>query len=185
MIRKNIIVILMLFSFLFTDIGLSEEGDNFSLERDEPYEITSENMFIEREQKTIGFSGNVILKQGSAYLTADQIELFFNNSFNEEGFYKMLASGNILIKNNDSTSITGNLATYNVSDEKIIMTENVVLKNQMSMIKGNKLILDINSGKIEIFDDKLDQERVKGVLVDQNNKEEQWNGHWRSKAYSS
>ena len=173
MIRKNIIAILMLFSFLFTDIGLSEEGDNFSLERDEPYEITSENMFIEREQKTIGFSGNVILKQGSAYLTADQIELFFNNSFNEEGFYKMLASGNILIKNNDSTSITGNLATYNVSDEKIIMTENVVLKNQMSMIKGNKLILDINSGKIEIFDDKLDQERVKGVLVDQNNKEEQ------------
>ena len=185
MIRKNNIVILMLFSFLFTDIGLSEEDDNFSLERDEPYEITSENMFIEREQKTIGFSGNVILKQGSAYLTADQIELFFNNSFNEEGFYKMLASGNILIKNNDSTSITGNLATYNVSDEKIIMTENVVLKNQMSMIKGNKLILDINSGKIEIFDDKLDQERVKGVLVDQNNKEEQWNGHWRSKAYSS
>ena len=173
MIRKNIIVILMLFSFLFSDIGLSEEDDNFSLERDEPYEITSENMFIEREQKTIGFSGNVILKQGSAYLTADQIELFFNNSFNEEGFYKMLASGNILIKNNDSTSITGNLATYNVSDEKIIMTENVVLKNQMSMIKGNKLILDINSGKIEIFDDKLDQERVKGVLVDQNNKEEQ------------
>ena len=173
MIRKNNIVILMLFSFLFTDIGLSEEGDNFSLERDEPYEITSENMFIEREQKTIGFSGNVILKQGSAYLTADQIELFFNNSFNEEGFYKMLASGNILIKNNDSTSITGNLATYNVSDEKIIMTENVVLKNKMSMIKGNKLILDINSGKIEIFDDKLDQERVKGVLVDQNNKEEQ------------
>ena len=173
MIRKNNIVILMLFSLLFTDIGLSEEDDNFSLERDEPYEITSENMFIEREQKTIGFSGNVILKQGSAYLTADQIELFFNNSFNEEGFYKMLASGNILIKNNDSTSITGNLATYNVSDEKIIMTENVVLKNQMSMIKGNKLILDINSGKIEIFDDKLDQERVKGVLVDQNNKEEQ------------
>jgi len=173
MIRKNIIAILMLFSFLFTDIGLSEEGDNFSLERDEPYEITSENMFIEREQKTIGFSGNVILKQGSAYLTADQIELFFNNSFNEEGFYKMLASGNILIKNNDSTSITGNSATYNVSDEKIIMTENVVLKNQMSMIKGNKLILDINSGKIEIFDDKLDQERVKGVLVDQSNKGEQ------------
>ena len=84
----------------------------------------------------------------------------------------MLASGDILIKNNDSTSISGNLATYNVSDGKIIMTENVVLKNQMSMINGNKLILDINSGKIEIFDDKLDQERVKGVLVDQSNKKE-------------
>jgi lipopolysaccharide export system protein LptA len=52
------------------------------------------------------------------------------------------------------------------------MTENVVLKNQLSMINGNKLILDINSGKIEIFDDKLDQERVKGVLVDQEDDKE-------------
>ena len=83
MIRKNIIVIFMLFSFFLTEIGISDEGDNFSVERDEPYEITSENMFIEREKRTISFSGNVILKQGSAYLTADQIELFFNNNFNE------------------------------------------------------------------------------------------------------
>ena len=173
MIRKNIIAIFMVFAFFLTDIGLSEEVNNFSVERNEPYEITSENMFIEREQKTISFSGNVILKQGLAHLKADQIELFFINSFSQEGFYKMMASGNILIKNNDSISVTGNLATYNVSDEKIIMTENIVLKNQMSMINGNKLILDINSGKIEIFDDKLDQERVKGVLVDQSNKEEQ------------
>ena len=173
MIRKNIIATFIFFSFFFTDIGLSEEVNNFSVERNEPYEITSENMFIEREQKTISFSGNVILEQGLAYLKADQIELFFINSFSQEGFYKMMASGNILIKNSDSISVTGNLATYNVSDEKIIMTENIVLKNQMSMINGNKLILDINSGKIEIFDDKLDQERVKGVLVDQSNKEEQ------------
>tara|TARA_Y100000996_G_scaffold40209_1_gene27890 strand:- start:366 stop:887 length:522 start_codon:yes stop_codon:yes gene_type:complete len=173
MIRKNIIATFMLFSFFLTDIGISEEDDNFSVERNEPYEITSENMLIEREKKIISFSGNVILKQGSAYLTANQIELFFDKKFSQDGFYKMLASGNILVKNNDSTSITSNFATYNVSDEKIVMTENVVLKNQISMINGNKLVLDINSGKIEIFDDKLDQERVKGVLVDQGNKKEQ------------
>ena len=59
-----------------------------------------------------------------------------------------------------------------MDDNKLIMTENVVLKNQLSMINGNKLILDINSGKIEIFDDKLDQERVKGVLVDQEDDKE-------------
>ena len=171
--RKNIIAIFMFFSFFLTDIGISQEGNNFSVERNEPYEITSENMLIEREKKTISFSGNVILKQGSAYLTANQIDLFFDKNFSQEGFYKMLASGDILVKNNDSTSITSNLATYNVSDNKIVMTENVMLKNQMSIINGNKLILDINSGKIEIFDDKLDQERVKGVLVDQGNKKEQ------------
>ena len=58
MIRKNIIVIFILFSFFLSDIGLSDEGNSFSVERDEPYEITSENMFIEREKKTMGFSRN-------------------------------------------------------------------------------------------------------------------------------
>ena len=74
--------------------------------------------------------------------------------------------GITVIKNNDLTSIYGNFANYNVMEKKLIMTDGVTLKNQMSTIKGNKLILDLNSGKIEIFDDELDQERVKGVLVE-------------------
>lgn len=172
MINKSILILIIFFVFFQIDQVLSEESNNFSMEQNEPYEIIAENMFIEREQNVVGFSGNVVLKQGLANLKADQILLFFNENFDQEGFYKMEASGNILIRNNEATSITGNSATYNVDDNKLIMTENVVLKNQLSMINGNKLILDINSGKIEIFDDKLDQERVKGVLVDQEDDKE-------------
>tara|TARA_B100000700_G_scaffold307988_1_gene385109 strand:- start:2586 stop:3104 length:519 start_codon:yes stop_codon:yes gene_type:complete len=172
MIKKSIPILIILFNFFQINQALSEESNNFSIEQNEPYEIIAENMFIEREQNIVGFSGKVVLKQGIANLEADQILLFFNKKFDQEDFYKMEASGNILIRNNEATSITGDLAIYNVDDEKLIMTENVVLKNQLSMINGNKLILDINSGKIEIFDDKLDQERVKGVLVDQKDDKE-------------
>ena len=172
MINKSILILISFFVFFQIDQVLSEESNNFSMEQNEPYEIIAENMFIEREQNVVGFSGNVVLKQGIANLKADQILLFFNENFDQEDFYKMEASGNILIRNNEATSITGNSATYNVDDNKLIMTDNVILKNQLSMINGNKLILDINSGKIEIFDDKLDQERVKGVLVDQEDDKE-------------
>ena len=172
MINKSILILISFFVFFQIDQVLSEESNNFSMEQNEPYEIIAEDMFIEREQNVVGFSGNVVLKQGLANLKADQILLFFNENIDQEDFYKMEASGNILIRNNEATSITGNSATYNVDDNKLIMTENVVLKNQLSMINGNKLILDINSGKIEIFDDKLDQERVKGVLVDQEDDKE-------------
>jgi lipopolysaccharide transport protein LptA len=172
MINKSILILIIFFVFFQIDQVLSEESNNFSMEQNEPYEIIAENMFIEREQNVVGFSGNVVLKQGFANLKADQILLFFNENIDQEDFYKMEASGNILIRNNEATSITGNSAAYNVDDNKLIMTENVVLKNQLSMINGNKLILDINSGKIEIFDDKLDQVRVKGVLVDQEDDKE-------------
>ena len=172
MTNKSILILIIFFVFFQIDQVLSEESNNFSMEQNEPYEIIAEDMFIEREQNVVGFSGNVVLKQGFANLKADQILLFFNENIDQEDFYKMEASGNILIRNNEATSITGNSAAYNVDDNKLIMTENVVLKNQLSMINGNKLILDINSGKIEIFDDKLDQERVKGVLVDQEDDKE-------------
>lgn len=166
MTRVNLKMILFI-SFIFvSNLGVSQEVNNFALEINESYEITAENMYIERENQIIAFSGNVELKQGIAKLKTDQMKLFFKHNFDEENFYKMSASGNIIIKNNDLTSIYGNFADYSVTEKKLIMTDGVTLKNQMSTIKGNKLILDLNSGKIEIFDDELDQERVKGVLVE-------------------
>ena len=48
----------------------------------------------------------------------------------------------------------------------MILTGNVTLTNQLSMIKGNKLILDISTGKIEILNDESNQEKVKGILVE-------------------
>ena len=166
MTRVNLKMILFI-SFIFvSNLGVSQEVNNFALEINESYEITAENMYIERENQIIAFSGNVELKQGIAKLKTDQMKLFFKHNFDEENFYKMSASGNIIIKNNDLTSIYGNFANYNVMEKKLIMTDGVTLKNQMSTIKGNKLILDLNSGKLEIFDDELDQERVKGVLVE-------------------
>tara|TARA_B100000941_G_scaffold237303_1_gene180255 strand:+ start:157 stop:657 length:501 start_codon:yes stop_codon:yes gene_type:complete len=166
MTRVNLKIILFISFIFLSNLGVSQQANNFALEINESYEITAENMYIERENQIIAFSGNVELKQGIARLKTDQMKLFFKHNFDEENFYKMSASGNITIKNNDLTSIYGNLANYSVTEKKLIMTNGVTLKNQMSTIKGNKLILDLNSGKIEIFDDELDQERVKGVLVE-------------------
>ncbi len=61
-----------------------------------------------------------------------------------------------------------NIASYSVNGREMILTGNVLLTNEMSMIKGNKLILNIDTGKIEIFNDELNQERVKGILVEEN-----------------
>ena len=166
MTRINLKIILFISFISFSNLGVSQQANNFALEINESYQITAENMYIERENQIIAFSENVELKQGIASLKTDQMKLFFRHNFDEENFYKMSASGNIIIKNNDLTSIYGNFANYNVMEKKLIMTDGVTLKNQMSTIKGNKLILDLNSGKIEIFDDELDQERVKGGLVE-------------------
>ena len=104
MTRVNLKMILFI-SFIFvSNLGVSQEVNNFALEINESYEITAENMYIERENQIIAFSGNVELKQGIAKLKTDQMKLFFKHNFDEENFYKMSASGNIIIKNDDLTS---------------------------------------------------------------------------------
>ena len=101
-------------------------------------------------------------------MSADQIELFFSETLTREGFQEMKALGNVRLENSNSISATGNIASYSVNGREMILTGNVLLTNEMSMIKGNKLILNIDTGKIEIFNDDLNQERVKGILVEEN-----------------
>ena len=125
-------------------------------------------MNLDRNQKIIGFSGKVILNQGPQMMSADQIELFFSETLTREGFQEMKALGNVRLENSNSISATGNIASYSVNGREMILTGNVLLTNEMSMIKGNKLILNIDTGKIEIFNDELNQERVKGILVEEN-----------------
>ena len=70
MINKSLLILIIFFNFFQINQVLSEESINFSMEQNEPYEIFAENMFIEREQNVVGFSGNVVLKQGLANLKA-------------------------------------------------------------------------------------------------------------------
>ena len=128
-------------------------------------------MFLDRNSKVIGFSGNVLINQGPFIMSSDQVELFFIEKFIQKDFKELKATGNVVIENKDIISATGNFATYSVSDKKMILTGNVTLTNQLSMIKGNKLILDVSTGKIEILNDESKQEKVKGILVEENLKE--------------
>lgn len=146
----------------------TNNNDSFIITNEDSYELISDNMFLDRNSSVIGFSGNVSINQGPFFMSADQIELFFIEKFNQKDFKELKATGNIVIENKGIISATGNFATYSVNDKKMILTGNVTLTNQLSMIKGNKLILDIITGRVEILNDESNQEKVKGILVEKN-----------------
>tara|TARA_B100001996_G_C18665351_1_gene594671 strand:- start:1110 stop:1505 length:396 start_codon:yes stop_codon:yes gene_type:complete len=125
-------------------------------------------MHLDRNLKIIDFSGNVLINQGPIFMSSDQVELIFTEKFIQKDFIELKATGNVIIENKDIISATGNYASFSVNDNKMILTGNVTLTNQLSMINGNKLILDINTGKIEILNNESEQKRVKGVMVEKN-----------------
>ena len=155
--------------FISINLAFANTNDNsFIIANEASYELFSDNMFLDRNSSVIGFSGNVSINQGPFLMSADQIELFFVKKFNQKDFKELKATGHIVIENKGIISATGNFATYSVNDKKMILTGNVTLTNQLSMIKGNKLILDISTGKIEILNDESNQEKVKAILVEKN-----------------
>ena len=155
--------------FISINLAFANTNNNsFIIANEASYELFSDNMFLDRNSSVIGFSGNVSINQGPFLMSADQIELFFFKKFNQKDFKELKATGHIVIENKGIISATGNFATYSVNDKKMILTGNVTLTNQLSMIKGNKLILDISTGKIEILNDESNQEKVKAILVEKN-----------------
>ena len=59
MTRINLKIILFISFISFSNLGVSQQANNFALEINESYQITAENMYIERENQIIAFSENV------------------------------------------------------------------------------------------------------------------------------
>ncbi len=67
---------------------------------------------------------------------------------------------------------TGNNASYSVSNNEIILLGNVTLENNLTILKGKKLLIDLESGAIDFMADDNQNNRVKGVLMQSEKKDE-------------
>jgi lipopolysaccharide export system protein LptA len=67
---------------------------------------------------------------------------------------------------------TGNNASYSVRNNEIILLGNVTIENNLTTLKGNKLLIDLESGAIDFMADDNQNNRVKGVLMQSEKKDE-------------
>jgi len=102
---------------------------------------------------------------------ADQMEFTFTNNTSMPIIKNLYASNGVVISNQDMTA-TGNNATYSVSNNEIILLGNVTVKNNFTTLKGNKLLIDLKSGAINFIADDNQNNRVKGVLRQNDTKDE-------------
>ena len=120
----------------------------------------------------VGFiSGYVIINQGPLNFKADQMEFTFTNNTSMPIIKNLYASNGVVISNQDMTA-TGNNASYSVSNNEIILLGNVTVKNNFTTLKGNKLLIDLETGAINFIADDNQNNRVKGVLRQSETKDE-------------
>ena len=155
----------------FDDQLLADESISFDTNINAPLKVDADKMYIDKIALEGGLSGSVSINQGPLNLRADQMEFTFTDNASMPVIKNLYASNGVVISNQDMTA-TGNNASYSVNKNEIILLGNVTVKNNLTTLKGNKLYIDLESGAINFVADQNQNSRVKGVLMQNEKKDE-------------
>ena len=167
---RNYLIFFSIFIY-FNNQLLANELMSFDTNINAPLKVDADKMYIDKIALEGGFSGSVSINQGPLDFKADQMKFIFTNDTSMPLITSLYASNGVVISNQDMTA-TGNNASYSVSNNEIILLGNVTLENNLTILKGNKLLIDLESGAIDFMADDNQNNRVIGVLMQSEIKDE-------------
>jgi lipopolysaccharide export system protein LptA len=136
----------------------------FKHDRTAPIEITSDALEVRQAEDLAIFSGEVVAGQGTLRLTADRVEVAYDEAAEgdpETGTIRnMQAHGNVFISNGAETA-QGEQAEYDVDSGLITMIGSVVLTQGKNVISGQRLVINLNEGQGRM------EGRVKSIFAPQ------------------
>jgi len=167
---RNYLIFFSIFIY-FNNQLLANELMSFDTNIDAPLKVDADKMYIDKIALEGGFSGSVVINQGPLNFKADQMKFIFTNDASLPLITSLFAFNGVVISNQDMTA-TGNNASYSVNNNEIILLGNVTVENNFTTLKGNKLLIDLESGAINFIADDNQNNRVKGVLMQSEEKDE-------------
>jgi lipopolysaccharide export system protein LptA len=161
-------LVLALGAFLATMIApnahaqLSENGG--------PVSYSADNLEYFDGERRLVLTGDVDIVQNDARLRADRITMFFSGSSGgQEGqglasgdIERMIAEGEVYYVR-PAQSARGNRAVYEVAQDAVTFSGNVVVASEENIIRGETLVLQIGSRRTTIRPQA--GQRVRGVFV--------------------
>lgn len=143
----------------------------FRHDAEQPIEVVSDSLEIAKDQETAIFTGNVNAVQGRMGLRADMIKVKYraakgSGASKTSLFSRIDATGNVVLQSPDETA-TGDWAVYEVDDKTITLGGSVVLTRGNSVIKGQRLVVNLTTGqsKIDGGAEVVGQQRVRAVFT--------------------
>lgn len=118
---------------------------------DEPIEISSDRLVLEQNQQLATFTGNVDAVQGDTTLRSDELRVFYTSdeerkaSGSQQSVKRLEADGNVIITQPGETA-EGNSGVYDLAAGKMVLIGDVVLTQGKSVVKGDRLDVDRNTG---------------------------------------
>lgn len=120
---------------------------------DQPIEIDADRLDVEQNSQLATFTGNVDARQGDIRLRASQLKVWYRSGGAPKGsaadvggsIVRIDALGQVLVTSPQETA-RGDVGIYDVASREITLTGEVVLTRGENVIRGQKLVMDMDTG---------------------------------------
>ena len=123
---------------------------------DLPIEINADNLEVQQDKQLAVFRGNVDAKQGDIRLRAQEVKVWYRSGGGQKGkastaadvggaIVRIDAVGQVFVSSPEETA-RGDVGVYDVAEREITLTGDVVLTRGENVIRGQKLVMDMDTG---------------------------------------
>jgi lipopolysaccharide export system protein LptA len=110
-----------------------------------PVDFAADRIEVQDRADRAVFSGNVVARQAQLTLNAGRVTIAYSNASNVE-IQRIDASGGVTVKSPSETA-RGQFAIYDLRRRLITVIGGVTLTRGESVIRGGRLVLDLQSGR--------------------------------------
>ena len=111
-----------------------------------PIDVDANRIEIRDATNQAVFTGAVVIKQGRLTLNSERVTVSYIREGDNPQMQRLDARGAVKLVS-PSETVTSQAAVYDVVAKIITMSGNVVLNRQGSMLNGQRLVLDLASGR--------------------------------------
>jgi lipopolysaccharide export system protein LptA len=155
----------------------------FAKNRDQPVKIEAASLEVRERDKAAVFAGNVVVQQGDTTMRSRQLVVHYNLDADKKGqdapkpaakpagqgvaprqIERLEATGGVIVTTREQTA-TGDNGLFEMKSNTVTLSGNVVLTQGQNVLRGERLIVDLNSGVSRIEAGKGGSGRVQGLFV--------------------
>lgn len=135
---------------MFAAVPASSQSALGGLDTNQPVDVAADRIEVQDRADRAIFSGNVQVRQGNLALDAARITVAYSGSVaGGVQVQRLDASGGVFVRSPSETA-RGQFAVYDLNRRLITLVGGVELNQGGNIIRGGRLVIDLNSGRAVI-----------------------------------
>ena len=158
--------------------GPANALQGFSQNRDKPVKIDAGSLEVRDKSQMATFAGNVQVVQGDTMLRCNSLQVFYDQGggnatsmtaakpgpAGQGKIKRLVASGNVVVTQKEQTA-TGDSGVFDMAANTVTLNGNVMISQGTNTLKGEKLVVNLETGVSHIEAGKSSGGRVTGTFL--------------------